>query len=166
MHGSRFSARLGVILSLLGSALVIYGLFFLPMLFGVRACNSYVMDLPLSQWQVMNAFFRTCGLLVAGQVAAVLLALPLLSLLFILGTSLASLFWDLSPAMVAWRRKAAWGALLSQCLLSLFLSEIYTFYLTPDFFPHLGVGFWLVLLGFLGILIGTTPRLAMLPPGH
>lgn len=70
----------------MGGALAIFGVFFLPTVFEVEECNSDTMDVPLSQWLVMNAFFRTCGLLLAGQVAAVLLTLPLLSVLFIPGT--------------------------------------------------------------------------------
>src|SRR5258706_14197857 len=87
MQSQRSSSLLGAILSLLGGALVIYGVFFLPMVYEV------------SEWLVVDRFFHADGLVSAWQVAAVLLALPLLAVLmfFVLVTSAVSFFRELSP---------------------------------------------------------------------
>ncbi len=79
MQAPRLSSHLGAILSLLGGALVIYGVFFLPLVIGnVRGSTE-----PTYESTVVNYYF---------PIAAVLLALPLLSVLFVLGTSAASFF--------------------------------------------------------------------------
>ncbi|HKV59874.1 MAG TPA: hypothetical protein VJO32_16400 [Ktedonobacteraceae bacterium] len=62
--------------------------------------------------------------------------------------------------MVQWRYKAALAALGMQGVLEAFTVFIYTFGFNA------GAGFWTVLLGFVVLLVGTTPRLAMLPPGY
>jgi hypothetical protein len=94
MRLQQLCAPLGTILSFLGGALVIYGVFFLPMVLG-EAGGSLG---PTSEWTVANSF---------SLVGVVLLALPLLSVLFILGTSAASFFQELSPTIVTWRRRAS-----------------------------------------------------------
>ena len=140
MKRQRSLARVDTILSLLGSALVIYGVFFLPMAIG-NGGGSFT---PTSEWTVANFFFHyMCG------PAIVIMALPLLSVLFVLGTSAASLFRELSPGMVTWRRRAALAGLVIQGVLGLFMVFIYTFGF--DF----GAGFWLVLLGFVVMTAGT-----------
>ena len=145
MQSQRSSSLLGAILSLLGGALVIYGVFFLPMVYEV------------SEWLVVDRFFHADGLVSAWQVAAVLLALPLLAVLvlFVLVTSAVSFFRELSPKIVTWRRRAAIAALAIQGVLGFFMAVLYTFYFTPEFFPQFGAGFGLVLLGFIVMSVGT-----------
>jgi hypothetical protein len=142
MQSQRSSSRIGAILSFLGGALVIFSWFFLPMVFGSGG-GSFT---PTSEWTVVNFYFQYFN-----KAAAVLLTLPLLSVLFVLGTSAASFFRELSPRMVTWRRIAAITGLLIQGLLGFVLSVIYTFSFPPTF----GAGFWLVLLGFFIISVGT-----------
>jgi hypothetical protein len=136
MKSQRLTARLGAVLSLLGGALVLYGVFFLPMVLG-EAGGSLG---PTSEWTVANTF---------SLVGVVLLALPLVSVLFILGTSAASLFQELSPKIVTWRRRAAIAGLVIQGLVGFFMAVFYTFGLL------FGAGLWLVLLGFLIMMVGT-----------
>jgi hypothetical protein len=50
IQSQRSSSRIGAILSLLGGALVIYGVFFLPMVFG-NGGGSFT---PTSEWEVAN----------------------------------------------------------------------------------------------------------------
>jgi hypothetical protein len=133
MQSQRLSSRLGAILSLFGGALVIYGVFFLPMVFGSAG--------PASEWLVVND---------SSQVAVVLFALFLLLVLFVLGTSAASFFRELSPGIVTWRRIAAIAGLIMQGPLGLFMSFFYVFGL-----PHFGAGYWLALLGCVIMIVGT-----------
>jgi hypothetical protein len=60
--------------------------------------------------------------------------------LFVLGPSAASLFRELSPGLVTWRRRAALAGLVIQGVLGFFMAVVYSFSFS------LGVGFWLVLL--------------------
>ena len=138
MQAQRLSARIGAILSLLGGALIIYGVFFLPMVFGYGGGSAT----PHSEWDVGNAF---------SLVGVVLLALPLLSVLFVLGTSAASFFRKLSPGIVTWRRIAALVGLISQGPVG-FLWAVFLTFSIP---PHVGSGYWLVLLGFMVMTGGT-----------
>jgi len=140
MQLSRSSARLGAILSLLGGALVIYGVFFLPMVFG----NGGGDFTPTSEWTVVTVYFQY-----ASPVAAVLLTLPLLSMLLVGGASAASLFRELSPGMVTWKRRAALAGLLIQAVLGSLMAVVYSFSFS------FGAGFWLVLLGFVVMMVGT-----------
>jgi len=78
-----------------------------------------------------------------------LLALPLLLMLFVLAMSVASLFHELSPTMVTWARRTALAGLVIQGVLGFFMVSIYTFG------PVFGVGFWIVLLGFVVMMVGT-----------
>ena len=135
MQSQRLSARLGAILSLLGGALVIYGVFFLPMVFGHGGGSLE----PTSEWTVANAF---------SLAGVVLLALPLLSVLFVLGTSAASFFQELSPKIVTWRRRASIAGLVIQGV-GFFMAVLYTFG-----GPY-GAGLWLVLLGLVITMVGT-----------
>jgi hypothetical protein len=136
MQSQRLSALIGAVLSILGGFLVIYGVFFLPMVFG----NGGGSLEPTSEWTVANAY---------SLVGVVLLALPLLSVLFVLGTSAASFFQELSPKIVTWRRRAAIAALIIQCVPGFFMAYLYTFG-----GPY-GAGLWLVLLGFVVMMVGT-----------
>ena len=129
---------MSAILSLLGGAVVIYGVFFLPMFFGNGWCCADVPNFELNY----NSFWMPF---------AVLLTLPLLSVLFVLGTSAASFFRELSPRMVTWRRIAALAGLLIQGLVGFVGATFYSFSLPP----HFGAGFWLVLLGFVVMMVGT-----------
>jgi hypothetical protein len=134
------STRVGAILSLLGGALVIYGVCFLPLAIG-NGGGSFT---PHSEWEVANFFFHyMCG------PTSLVVALPLLLVLVVLGMSVANLFHELSPGMVQWRYRAALAALVMQGVLGLFMVFIYTFGF--DF----GAGFWLVLLGFVVMTVGT-----------
>ena len=136
MPSQRLSARIGAILSLLGGALVIYGVFSLPIVFGYGGGSAT----PHSELDVGND---------SGLVGVVLLALSLLSVLFILGTSAASFFRKLSPGMVTWRRIAALAGLIIQGSVGFVEAVLYSFGF------NLGAGFWLVLLGFMVMIVGT-----------
>ena len=138
MQLQRTSSRIGAILSLLGGALVIYGVFFLPMVFG----NGGGSATPTSEWDV-----ATNG----SSVALVLLANLLLGVLFVLGTSVASFFRRLSPGMVTWRRIIALVGLIIQGPVGFVGAIFYEF----NFSPQLGAGYWLVLLGFIVMTVGT-----------
>jgi hypothetical protein len=141
MHAHRSSSRFGAILSLLGGALVIFGVLYLPMVHGNGGGDATI---PVSEWAVADFFFRY-----AFPPAAVLLAFPLLVVLFVLGTSAASLFRELSPGLVTWRRRAALAGLVIQGVLGFFMAVVYSFSFS------LGAGFWLVLLGFVLMTVGT-----------
>lgn len=137
MQSLRLSSRIGAILSLLGGALVIYGVFFLPMVLG-EAGGSLG---PTSEWTVANSILSPLGV--------VLMALPLLSGLFVLGTSAASFFQELSPGIVTWRRRAAIAGLVIQAVVGFFMAVFYTFG------TLFGSGLWLVDLGFVVMMVGT-----------
>lgn len=131
--------------------MIIYGLFFLPMVIG----NGGGSSTPHSAWEVADFFIHyMCG------PASVVLALPLLLMLVVLGMSLVRMFHDLSPAMVRWSYSAALAALGLQLVLGLFMVFIYTFGFDT------AAGFWIVLLGFVVMLLGTVPRLPMFRFGH
>src|SRR5450432_3429506 len=117
MQSQRSFARLSAIISLLGSVLVIYGVFFLPMALG-NGGGSFT---PTSEWMVAYFFFHY----IFGP-TIVLVALPMLSVLFVLGTSVASFFRELSPGLVIWRRRVALAGLIIQSVLGLFMVFIYT----------------------------------------
>ncbi len=138
MQSPRSSSLISAILSLLGGALVIYGVFFLPMFFGNGGCCANVPNFELNYDSFWMPF-------------AVLLTLPWLSALFVLGTSAASFFRELSPRMVTWRRLAALAGLVIQGLVGFVGATFYSFSLPP----HFGAGFWLVLLGFVVMMVGT-----------
>ena len=140
MQSQRSSSRIGAILSLIGDALVIYGVFFLPMVFGSGG-GSFT---PTSEWTVVNFYFQYFS-----KAAVVLLALPLLSVLFVLGTSAASFFQELSPKTVIWRHRAAITGLIIQSVPGFFMAVLYTFG-----GPY-GAGLWLVPLGFVVMVVGT-----------
>jgi hypothetical protein len=136
MQAQRQSARIGAIFSILGGALVIFGVFFLPMVFGHGGGSLE----PTSEWTVANAY---------SLAGVVLLALPLLAVLFVLGTSAASFFQELSPKIVTWRRRASIAGLIIQGVLGFFMAVLYTFG-----GPY-GTGLWLVILGFVVMMVGT-----------
>lgn len=138
MRLQRLSTPLGAILSFLGGALIIYGVFFLPMVFG--NASPCCVHIPFSEWTVANAF---------SLVGVVLLALPLLSVLFVLGTSAASFFQELSPTIVTWRRIATIAGLIIQGPVGFFMAVFYSF---GSLF---GAGLWLVNLGFVIMMVGT-----------
>jgi hypothetical protein len=139
MQSQRSSSLIGAVLSLLGGALVIYGVFFLPMVFGNGGGSATT---PTSEWDV-----ATNG----SSVALVLLANLLLGVLFVLGTSVASFFRRLSPGMVTWRRIIALVGLIIQGPVGFVGAIFYEF----NFSPQLGAGYWLVLLGFIVMTVGT-----------
>src|ERR1700730_2731197 len=118
MQSQRQFARVGAILSLLGGALIIYGLFFLPMALG-NGGGSFA---PTSEWTVANVFFFYFS-----PPTAVLLALPLLLMLLVLGMSAFSLFHELSPGMITWRHRAALAGLVIQVVLGFYSVIIYIF---------------------------------------
>ena len=139
MQSQRLSVRLGAILSLLGGTLVLYGVFFLPMVFGYGGGSLQ----PHSEWDV--------GWNDSSLLGVVLLALLLLSALFVLGASAASFFWKLPPAMVTWRRIAALGGLIIQGPVG-YLGAIFLTFSSP---PQVGAGYWLMLFGFIVMTLGT-----------
>jgi hypothetical protein len=144
MQLQRSSSLMSAILSLLGGALVIYGMVFLPMFFGNGVSSADVPNFELSYNSPWLPF-------------AVVLTLPLLSVLFVGGTSAASFVRELPPRTVTYRRIAALVGLAIQFLVGYLGAELASFS-SP---PHFGAGFWLVLLGFLLMIVGTflnTPR--------
>lgn len=136
MQLQRSSSRIGAILCLLGGALVIYGVFFLPMVFG-NGGGSFT---PTPEWIAANN---------GTPIALVLLALLLLSVLFVLVTSVASFFLRLSPGMVTWRRIAAIVGLIIQGPVGFVGGFLYAFGV------HFGAGYWLALLGCMVMSVGT-----------
>jgi len=139
MQSQRSFSRIGPIFSLLGSLLVIYGVFFLPMVFGSGG-GSFT---PTSEWTVANTGAP------AVPVGLVLLALLLLSVLFVLVTSVASFFRRLTPKIVAWRRIAAITGLIIQGPVAFVGGFLYAFGL------QFGAGYWLALLGCMVMCVGT-----------
>jgi hypothetical protein len=137
MRSQRSFSRVNPLLILLGGALVFFGVFFLPMVHGNGGGSATI---PVSEWTVANFFFRYVF-----PPAAVLLALPLLLVLFVVGASVASFFRELSPGMLRWRRNAAIAGLVIQGLPGFFMSVIYSFAILP----LLGAGFYLELTGKL-----------------
>jgi hypothetical protein len=140
MQLQRSTARIGTILSLLGGALVIYAVFFLPMVFG-NGGGSFT---PTSEWTVVNFYFFYMS-----KLAAVFLALLLLSVLFVLVTSAASSTQRLSPGIVTWRRSAAITGFIIQGPLGFVGGFLYAFGL------QFGAGYWLALLGCIVMCVGT-----------
>ena len=139
MQSQRSSSRIGTILSLLGSVLVIYSVFFLPMVFG-NGGGSFT---PTSEWTVANTGAP------AVPIGLVFLVLLLLSVLFVLVTSVASFFQRLSPRIVAWRHIAAIIGLIIQGPLAFAGGFLYAFGL------EFGAGYWLALLGCIVMCVGT-----------
>jgi len=139
MQSQRPSSRIGPILSLLGCVLVIYGVFFLPMVFG-NGGGSFT---PTSEWTVANTSSS------AVPIGLVFLALLLLSVLFVLATSAASFFQRLSPRIVAWRHIAAITGLIIQGPVGIAAGFLYAFGL------QFGAGYWLALLGCVVMCVGT-----------
>ena len=144
------SLRVGAIISLLGVALIIVGVIFFPMFVisgGIgNLTNAYY---PRSEWFMVNDLFRDSSTLL--PVLAVLFALPMVSMLFVLVTSIAAFFRELAPGVIRWRRIAALAGLVIQFLLAAFTLILYSISLHVDF----GIGFGLALLGFLVMSIGT-----------
>jgi len=138
MQSQRSSSLMSAILCLLGGALVIYGMVFLPMFFGNGVSSADVPNFELSYTSPWLPF-------------AVVLTLPLLSALFVVGTSAASFFRELSPRTVTWRRRAALAGLIIQGLVG-YVGAVLGSFSSP---PHFGAGFWLVLLGFILMIVGT-----------
>jgi hypothetical protein len=139
MHSQQTSSRNGPIFSLVGSVLVIYGVFFLPMVFG-NGGGSFT---PTSEWTVANTGAP------AVPIGLVFLALLLLSVLFVSVTSVASFFLRLTPAIVTWRRIAAITGLVIQGPVGFAGGFLYAFGL------QFGAGYWLSLLGCIVMCVGT-----------
>jgi hypothetical protein len=139
MQLQRSSTRIGTILSLLGSVLVIYAIFFLPMVFG-NGGGSFT---PTSEWTVANTGAP------AVPIGLVFLALLLLSVLFISATSVAGFFRKLTPGIVTWRRIAAITGLIIQGPVAFAGGFLYAFGL------QFGAGYWLALLGCVVMCVGT-----------
>ena len=116
-----------------------YGLCFLPMVFGSGG-GSFT---PHSEWDAGWNDFSLVGV--------VLVALLLLSVFFVLGTSAASLFRNLSPGMVTWRRITALGGLIIEGPVG-YVGAVFLTFRIP---PQVGAGYWLVLLGFIVMTVGT-----------
>lgn len=139
MQSQRSSSRIGPILSLLGCVLVIYSVFFLPMVFG-NGGGSFT---PTSEWTVANTGAP------AVPIGLVILALLLLSVLFVLVTSVASFFRKLTPKIVTWRHIASIAGLIIQGPIVFAAGFLYAFGL------QFGAGYWLALFGCIVMCIGT-----------
>ena len=145
------SLRIGIFLHLLGGALVIVGVFFFPMVLASRDWNghAYIGLHPYSEWIVVNNQLNAPLLSLVLDV--VLVALPLLSMFSVLGTSTAGLSRKVSSRIVIWRRIAALVGLIMHCLLGAVA------YIIPSISLHVefGAGFGLVLLGFSVMIVST-----------
>ncbi len=93
MQAQRSFSRPGVILSLLGGALAIYGMFFLPMVFGNGGNCLASINTPSSEWTVVSVSFYLQPAKFRGRAPD----FPLLAVLYVLGTGIASFFRDSSP---------------------------------------------------------------------
>jgi hypothetical protein len=140
MQSQRSSSRIGTILSLIGCVLVIYAVFFLPMVFG-NGGGSFT---PTSEWSVANFYFFYIS-----KLSAVFLALLLLSVLFVLATSIASFFQKHTPRIVTWRHFTAIIGLIIQGPVGLVGGFFYAFGL------QFGVGYWIALIGCIIMCVGT-----------
>lgn len=140
MQVSQVSVRTGAILSMLGGALIIYGLGVLPMAIGAGGGSMT----PHAAWEVL-AFFMgyLCGPI------SLLAVLPLLLVFVVLGMNVFGMSGAFTPRLLRWRRRAALAALVLQVGVSFLMIFIYTFGF--DF----GSGFWVTLLGFL-VVAGST----------
>ena len=150
---SSSSLRLGTVLHPLGGALIIVGVFFLPMVIvGGWNGQEYIYR-PHSEWVTVNENLNTP--LLALLLNAVLVAFPLLSLFSVLSTSIAGLFLEGSSRMIGvWRRIAAIAAivgLIAHCLLGALWLTLGSINARVE----LGAGFGLVLLGFMVMIVST-----------
>jgi hypothetical protein len=145
MYSQRLSSLIGTILSLLGGALVFYSVFFLPMVFGSGG-GSFT---PYSEWEVANTGAPEV------PIGLVLLALLLLSVLFVLVTSATSFFRRLSPGMVISRHIAAITTLIIQGPLGFVGGFLYAFG------AYFGAGYWLALLGCAVVSVGHLAQFAL-----
>jgi len=132
---------MGMLLSLGGAAMVIVGVLFLPIVHGNGGGDGAI---PVSEWEVVVFLFRYLWAPIG-----VLFVLPLLSVLFIVATSLVGIGCPPVPRLIPWRRYVACAGLLLQAPLGLFGALIYSFSF------NLGAGFLLVLLGFIVMTVGT-----------
>jgi Flp pilus assembly pilin Flp len=139
MQLQRSYTRIGTILSLLGGTLVIYSVFFLPMVFGSGG-GSFT---PTSEWTVANTGAP------AVPMGLVFLALLMISVLFVLVTSVSSFFRKLRPKIVTWRHIASVTGLIIQGPIGFSAGFLYAFGL------QFGVGYWLALPGCIVMCVGT-----------
>ncbi len=145
MQSQRLSSLIGTILSLLGGALVLYSVFFLPIVFGSGG-GSFT---PYSEWEVANTGAPEA------PVGLVLVALLLLSVLFVLVTSAASFFRRLSSGIVTCRHIAAITALIIQGPVGFVGGFLYAFG------AYFGAGYWLALLGCAVVGVGHLAQFAL-----
>lgn len=147
---SSFPLTIGTFLHLLGGILVIGGVLLFPM-YNVGWWNGFTyIYRPYSEWLVIyenRSLFSSLSLLLD----IVLVALPLLSMLFILGTSTAGLFQEVSSRFGIWRRIVAIVGLIMHCLLGLVGYFIYSMNALVQF----GAGFSIVLVGFIVMIVST-----------
>ncbi|EFH90781.1 hypothetical protein Krac_12418 [Ktedonobacter racemifer DSM 44963] len=158
--------RLGAFLHVLGCTLLVVGAFFFPAYItgtwdGYRYhYHSY------SVWSETNSYssnqFMSLPLVAICLVVlfdAVLVALPLLSACFVLGTSTVRLFRESSARIATWRRRTARMGLIGTVvgLIMLCLQGAVTETLGAiNAHQSLGVGFGLVLLGFCIMIVGAS----------
>lgn len=140
MQLQQSSIRIGALLSLLGGVLVFLSVFFLPMTFGAGG-GSYT---PTSEWTVLDFYLQYFS-----PLAAALLTLPLLSVVFVAGMSIFSFFREPSSGMLIWRRRAALAALIIQGTAGTGMAFLYAFGFS------FGAGFWSILLGLAIMFVGT-----------
>ena len=98
---------------------------------------------PTSEWTVANTGAP------AVPIGLVFLALLLLSVLFVLVTSVTSFFRKLTPKIVTWRHIASVTGLIIQGPIGFAAGFLYAFGL------QFGVGYWLALLGCIIMCVGT-----------
>jgi hypothetical protein len=139
--------RTGAIISLVGSVLVLIGVFFFPLIIlsgGIGNVNNA--HYPKTELMIVHNLLPS----IVGWVG-LLFVLPVLAVLFVLGTSIAALFQELSPGIIIARRVIAIAGFIIQILLSLAIYIIYSISLHVDF----AIGFVIILVGFVIAIVGT-----------
>lgn len=158
--------RLGTLLYVLGCTLLVVSAFFFPAyITGTWDGHRYNYH-SYSVWSETNSYsfnqFMSLPLVAICLVLlfdAVLVALPLLSACFVLGTSTVRLFRESSARIATWRRRTARMGLIGAVLglIMLCLQGAVTETLGAiNALQSLGVGFGLVLLGFCIMIVSAS----------
>jgi hypothetical protein len=149
---------IGTFLHLLGGTLVILGVFFFPMILQGYSDSPiggppYIVYIAYSEWFVVHN--RLNEPLLSLLLDAVFVALPLLSMFFVLGISTARLLREVSSRIVMWRRRAARIAAIVGFIMHFLLGALAVTFGSLNARIELGVGFGLVLLGFSVMIVST-----------
>lgn len=146
--------RRGTILSLLGALFVIIGVFFWPMFIITGGMGGYRHD-EWSEWTMLNVFIQMAQAdqLDTTQMGMVfpLFALPMLTVVLILVTSITLLFRELPVWLMYFRSVAAIFGLIFQVML---VALVYVAIALSDA-TEFGVGAALTFIGLLVMIVGT-----------